>query len=166
MRFAVVGSRDYLFLGRVREVVGQLIMSGKATQIISGGAKGVDKVAAETATDFDKRPYVIPANWDLYGKSAGFVRNKLIVRGSDATIAFWDGKSKGTRHTIDLTLAAGKKLYLFGPDGQEWYVVTLGRQFVTMFATDWETQAWFDENEDGEKGFTYDEPSLFCEPVA
>ncbi len=41
------------------------------------------------------------AEWDKYGKSAGYIRNRLIVQESDMIVAFWDGKSKGTKHSID-----------------------------------------------------------------
>ena len=44
----------------------------------------------------------------MYGRSAGFKRNALIVAESDEVVAFWDMKSKGTKSTIDLATKAGK----------------------------------------------------------
>ena len=43
-----------------------------------------------------------PADWDKYGKAAGYKRNEEMARNADALIAFWDGKSRGTKHMIDL----------------------------------------------------------------
>ena len=43
----------------------------------------------------------MPADWDKYGKSAGFIRNKEMVDIADAAIIFWDGDSKGTKDTIE-----------------------------------------------------------------
>lgn len=43
-----------------------------------------------------------PADWDKHGKSAGYKRNEEMARNADALIAFWDGKSKGTKHMIDI----------------------------------------------------------------
>lgn len=42
-----------------------------------------------------------PANWDKHGKSAGHIRNAEMAKYADALVAFWDGKSKGTKGMID-----------------------------------------------------------------
>ena len=43
-----------------------------------------------------------PADWDTYGKSAGYRRNQLMADNADALVAFWDGQSRGTGHMINL----------------------------------------------------------------
>lgn len=70
--------------------------------IISGGARGADKLGEKYAKDegFDLEVY--PAEWDKYGRSAGFRRNEKMGDIADAVIAFWDGKSHGTKHMIDI----------------------------------------------------------------
>ena len=50
----------------------------------------------------DGKCYRFPADWDKYGKAAGYKRNGEMARNADALIAFWDGKSRGTKHMIDL----------------------------------------------------------------
>ena len=45
---------------------------------------------------------VFPANWNKFGKSAGFRRNEQMAEVADALIAFWDGKSHGTKHMIEI----------------------------------------------------------------
>ena len=69
--------------------------------IISGGASGADKLAEQFAKDYDFELKIFNADWDRYGNSAGPRRNKEMVKIADGIIAFWDGKSKGTKHTIN-----------------------------------------------------------------
>jgi len=77
--------------------------NGDDLVIISGGAKGADELAAKWAEAYDFESQVFPADWDKHGKSAGYIRNQqMIDQEPDIVIAFWDGKSKGTRHTIGL----------------------------------------------------------------
>lgn len=80
------------------------------TTIISGGARGADSLANEYAHSRGLELIECPADWERYGKSAGYRRNADMVKQADVVVAFWDGESKGTKHSIDLTLAAGKPL--------------------------------------------------------
>ena len=70
--------------------------------IIEGEARGVDSIAKQWAIDHNKQIEAYPANWDLYGKSAGFRRNVDMVKACDYCLIIWDGKSKGTKHDIVL----------------------------------------------------------------
>lgn len=81
----------------------------RTSTIVHGrAANGADKIAHQEAEKLGLRVEPHPANWAKYGKSAGFVRNKEMVDiGADLCIAFWDGKSNGTKHTMDLAEAAG-----------------------------------------------------------
>jgi hypothetical protein len=108
MRVAIVGSRDFPSEQRVRAYVDALFEEGDDPSlrpvIVSGGARGVDSWACQAALARGWEVDVHPADWDTYGKSAGYRRNQDIVLSSDLVVAFWDGKSKGTRHSIDLAL--------------------------------------------------------------
>lgn len=104
-RIAVVGSRDYQNLDAVRQFIRE---QDRTTVIISGGARGVDAVAVEEARRL-RMPYEIyPAEWHRYGRRAGAMRNHTIVEKADEVVAFWDGKSAGTKITIDLARASKK----------------------------------------------------------
>lgn len=70
--------------------------------LLSGHARGADTLAEYYANEKRIKVEIFPANWDEYGKSAGFIRNAEMINKADALIAFWDGKSKGTKHAIDL----------------------------------------------------------------
>lgn len=105
MKVAIVGSRGFWDLDLVGEYVNGL---PPGDSVVSGGARGVD-VAAERAATLDGRDVLsFPANWALLGKRAGFVRNVQIVDACDRLVAFWDGQSRGTKHSIDLAKRAGK----------------------------------------------------------
>ena len=105
MRIAIVGSRDFPRLEEVRQFVYE---QERTTVIISGGARGVDSIAVEEARKLHMPYEVYPADWNRYGRSAGFRRNQTIVDAADEVVAFWDGESRGTKHTIDLARAAKK----------------------------------------------------------
>ena len=113
MKYAVVGSRtfdDYAFMEKA------LSSYNDITTIISGGARGADSLAKKYALEHGLNYVEFPALWDVYGKSAGYLRNNQIVDAAEIVIAFWDGKSKGTRHTIKLASDQGKTVHTYWPD--------------------------------------------------
>lgn len=96
----VVGSREFSELERVREFVRAL---PAGTTVISGGARGVDKTAIEEALSLGLGAEEHLAEWDKYGKRAGYLRNEqMVLSKPDFCVAFWDGKSCRTMHTINL----------------------------------------------------------------
>jgi len=70
------------------------------SEIVSGGARGVDTYAEKTAEYFDIKFKKFPADWDKYGKGAGPIRNTEMAEYADGLFAVWDGKSRGTQHMI------------------------------------------------------------------
>lgn len=113
-KYAVVGSRDYPNLRAVRHFIDGL---PDDDCVISGNARGVDKCAQEMALNRSMVVIIAPAQWDKYGKGAGFKRNSLMVKWADEIVAFWDGFSPGTKSTIELAQHAGKKVTVYGVDG-------------------------------------------------
>jgi len=98
MKILIVGGRDFnnydLFLNILEYYKHDI------TSIISGGASGADSLAEKFATYYGIDITVIKPDWNI-GKSAGIIRNsKMIDMNPDMVIAFWDGKSKGTKDTI------------------------------------------------------------------
>ena len=101
----IAGGRDFMDYNLLKEKVNKILQEKKVTHkivIISGCARGADTLGLRYATEnaFDVEEY--PANWDKYGKKAGYMRNVEMAENADALIAFWDGKSKGTKHMIDI----------------------------------------------------------------
>lgn len=86
------------------------------TMIISGGAKGADSLAKRYAIEHSIPIREHLPNWELHGKSAGYIRNKQIVDDCDFLVAFWNKKSKGTANSITLAEEAGKLVYKYWPE--------------------------------------------------
>lgn len=84
------------------------IAEGEQIEIVSGACPtGADYYGEQYAKErgFSLRRF--PADWQQYGKRAGAVRNRQMAQYGDALIAFWDGKSKGTKIMIDEAQTAG-----------------------------------------------------------
>lgn len=95
MRVAVIGSRGITVsdLGR--------FLPANTTEIISGGAKGVDTSAKEYALSHGIKLTEFLPEYALYGRAAPLKRNITIIENADIVLAFWDGKSRGTKFVID-----------------------------------------------------------------
>jgi hypothetical protein len=110
-KLAVVGSRTFDDKVRLYEILTKNY--DRIKMIVSGGARGADTLAVEWATDFGIPYLVFPAAWrdpftGAHDKGAGFRRNRYIVDNCDVVMAFWDGVSGGTAHTIKMAQEAGK----------------------------------------------------------
>lgn len=112
MSIAIVGSRDFKNFDFLEKTILDNYKIENITEIISGGAKGADTLAEQFAIKYSIPMSIFTPDWDLYGKSAGYKRNILIIDMSDEVIAFWDGISKGTKLSIDLANKAKKKLMI------------------------------------------------------
>lgn len=108
MRVAVVGSRTFEDYAKCKATLDEL--NKKDLTIISGGAKGADTLAYRYAKEYRLPIVVHKPDWDKWKKSAGYRRNVDIVNDCDMVIAFWDGNSKGTKHTIDIAREKGKEV--------------------------------------------------------
>lgn len=111
MRLAIVGGRDFTDYSLMLRIINQYFVYYELI-IVSGGANGADTLAKTLALEYDLAYVEFPADWDKYGKSAGYRRNKQIVDACDMVLAFWDGQSKGTKHTIDLAIEAKKPVMI------------------------------------------------------
>ena len=76
-------------------------------EIVSGGAKGADKLGERYAKEKGYGLKVFKADWNKYGKSAGYRRNEQMAEYADAALIFWDGESKGSAHMIKLAQNKG-----------------------------------------------------------
>lgn len=113
MDVAIVGSRNFNNYSFMRSNLLQHFNVDDIKCICSGGAKGADTLAEMFADEFNIPTKVFLADWAKHGKSAGFIRNVDIVDNADIVIAFWDGISKGTKHSIDLAKKKCKEVLIF-----------------------------------------------------
>lgn len=113
MKLAVVGSTGFDNYDLLKIVIDELREIYDIHTIVSGGAKGADSLAEVYAHDHNLKMIVFPAEWDKYGRGAGFIRNNTIWDNSDLGVAFWDGQSKGTAHSFKISEKQNKSLYVF-----------------------------------------------------
>ena len=107
----IAGGRDFSDYDLLKVKMNR-ILSNITVEIvvISGTARGADSLGEKYATEMGYKLEQYPANWNKYGKRAGYLRNKQMADVAHACVCFWDSKSKGTKHMIDL--ANEKKLKL------------------------------------------------------
>jgi len=110
------GSRDVdpfdswdAFESRLRQ-----LSDGDVT-VISGGARGSDAIAHRVAKMLGCRTMTFRAQWERDGRAAGILRNvRMLDQAPDLVLAFWDGKSRGTKHTIDEARRRGIPVEILG----------------------------------------------------
>ena len=110
MKVAVIGSR-----GLTIDDLGKYLPKD-TTEIVSGGAKGVDADAREYALSHNIKLTEFRPNYKRYGRGAApLKRNIQIIEYSDIVLAFWDGTSKGTKYVIDncRKIGVGVRVYTF-----------------------------------------------------
>lgn len=73
----------------------------RAVSIVSGMARGADKLGHQFALTENVKVYEFPADWETHGKAAGFIRNLDMADFADGLLAFWDGQSRGTQHMFE-----------------------------------------------------------------
>lgn len=107
MKVAVIGSRG-LDIDMIH-----FYIPAAATEIISGGAKGVDAEAQKYALENNLKYTEFLPDYKKYGKGAPLKRNDEIIDYADIVVAIWDSKSKGTKYTMDKCKKIGKSLIAF-----------------------------------------------------
>ncbi len=109
VKIIVAGSRTFNDYDFLKEKMDELIKGREETEIVSGTAKGADILGEKYAKESGFQIKRFPADWDKYGKRAGYIRNEEMAKYANACICFWDGKSKGTQHMINLAKHHGLK---------------------------------------------------------
>jgi len=110
MKVIIAGGRNFNDYNKLRESCDNILVNQKDVEIVSGTAAGADTLGERYAQEKGYEVKKFPAHWDLYGKSAGYKRNQQMAEYADGLIAFWDGKSKGTKHMIDIANKMGLKV--------------------------------------------------------
>jgi hypothetical protein len=115
-KLIVAGGRDFNNYDQMCDALMELaddpeLLGPYEVSIVSGMARGADALAAHFARTNSIKLYPMPADWNT-GKGAGYARNVDMSRFADGLLAFWDGKSRGTRHMIDTMRNAGKFVHV------------------------------------------------------
>lgn len=112
MKVCIAGSRNFVDYDCLCKLI-KNIFKEKQITIISGNAQGADILGELFAKENKLNLEIYPANWSMHGKAAGYIRNTKMANISDCLIAFWDGKSKGTKNTINNMKRLNKPVLIY-----------------------------------------------------
>lgn len=128
VRVIIAGGRDFDNEDRLdltmNELFGMMVrLHPEKLEVVSGMARGADRLGREWAIDNMIAVKEMPADWDTYGKQAGWLRNNDMAEyarnaaGPGVLVAFWDGTSTGTKNMITLGLTHGLEVHVYRYDG-------------------------------------------------
>ncbi len=106
MKLAIIGSRTITLVNLSD------YLPADVTEIVSGGAKGIDTVAADYAREHGVPLTEFLPDYARYRQGAPLKRNAQIADYADEALVFWDGVSRGTMHTVELFKKQGKPITL------------------------------------------------------
>jgi len=113
VKVAIVGSRHFPEMERVKEYVRRL---PAGAIVVTGGASGVDAAAGQAARDQALGLLKLPPRFEeATDPSASSRRNQELVDAADVLVAFWDGRSQGTRRTVERALESGREVHVYLP---------------------------------------------------
>jgi uncharacterized protein YeaO (DUF488 family) len=101
MRVIVAGTRSFNDYNLLKKVLNNKLKKYNDLTILCGCAQGADTLGKRWTKENGYKVEEYPAKWDDFGKKAGYIRNEKMAKNADALIAFWDEKSKGTKHMIN-----------------------------------------------------------------
>ena len=115
-RVIITGGRDFNNYPGLVKVMHKLLSNiNDEIIVVCGKARGADSLGEKYAKERGYTIRYFPADWDMNGRSAGYIRNEEMAQNADALVAFWDGKSRGTQHMIQTAqkhkLSVRVKLY-------------------------------------------------------
>lgn len=111
MKILIVGSR------KINDIKIEKYIREDVDLVISGGAAGVDAIAERYADAKGISKLIIRPEYEKYGRAAPLKRNELMVGLADKVLAFWDGRSRGTKYTIEYARRRGKETETIVIDG-------------------------------------------------
>lgn len=138
VKLAIIGTREFNDYGIMKDILVSLITSNvNVIEIVSGGADGADKLAERFAKEKDIPTKIFLPDWNninhpdakvktnswgkKYDASAGFRRNKFIIENSDVVVAFWNGKSNGTKNSLSIAKKLKKHFLIYNYETDEIY---------------------------------------------
>jgi hypothetical protein len=105
MKIIIAGGRNFTDYKKLYQVCDQLLQDQTTIEIVSGAHyKGAGKLGEQYAKEKGYKITQFSADWNKFGKATGPKRNQEMANYADALIAFWDGKSKGTKHMQKVTI--------------------------------------------------------------
>ncbi len=115
-RVVVCGGKDFQDRTLCFDTLAKELSCLNDIEIVSGHARGADMLGEEYACANSLELKLFPADWQRYGRAAGPIRNRQMIEYAQEktalVIAFWDGKSRGTKNTIELARKSGIEVHI------------------------------------------------------
>lgn len=104
IKLIIAGSREFDDYPRVEYETRYFLndYANNQISIISGTARGADRLGIRLAQEYGLGLIEMPAEWDIYGRSAGYIRNEKMAQIATHALIFWNQKSRGSRHMIEM----------------------------------------------------------------
>lgn len=105
VKVIIAGSREFNDYNLLKSYCSKMLsnlVDKHEIVIVSGTAPGADRLGERFAREFGFGLERYPADWNTYGKSAGYKRNHQMAEVADYLIAFWVNGSKGTGHMVNI----------------------------------------------------------------
>lgn len=116
MKTIIAGSRSITDYELVKTAIQK---SGfKITQVVSGGAAGVDKLGERWAQENNIPVKRFLPDWKTHGKAAGPIRNSEMIKEAECAVILWDGASRGTKDTFTKMQKADKQVFIYVPNAE------------------------------------------------
>jgi hypothetical protein len=114
-RIAIVGSRTYEDRNKLFKRCDEFVeeYGFEHVTVLYGMAKGADSLGRDWAKLRGHTIENFPALWHRYGRAAGPIRNEQMAKHTDYVLAFWNGRSSGTKDMINTSRALGKPVFIF-----------------------------------------------------
>ena len=110
-RVIIAGGRDFNDYALLSDTMNCLLSNIKEDiTVVCGQARGADTLGEQYAKEHGYAVSYFPADWDRYGKSAGYIRNAEMAKNADALVAFWNGQSRGTMHMVEIAKRQGLRV--------------------------------------------------------
>lgn len=111
-RIVIAGSREFEDYALLEQTLDHILdEQTDSIELVSGHAKGADLLPERYAKENGLPIHIIKPDWKAYGRAAGPIRNRQMLDyamdESPLVVAFWGGKSKGTKNTIDTAKSLG-----------------------------------------------------------
>lgn len=112
MRVIVAGTRTFKDYELLRSKLDEFLKDIEDIEIVSGSARGADALGERYAKEKGYKITRFPADWNRFGKSAGYIRNEEMAKYADKCVVFWDGVSRGSFHMINLAKKYNLELHI------------------------------------------------------
>ena len=111
-KIIVAGSRSFSDYKLMSTILRTIFKKYKNVKIISGHARGADKLGEVYAWKHRIPFQIFPADWNTYGRRAGAIRNEKMASVGNVLVVFWDGISRGTLDMITVALEYDLMVYV------------------------------------------------------